>query len=125
MCCLSYPTKAQDYFRKDVELNSEKDLYDFYKRDSQAQADSLSERQNRTVKPYDFYTWLFRRGICPYGVINNNTKYWIELFSIYDGEMGLNTPLDYENLPSVFFEALRVYRENRPVEEPKADNNGK
>ncbi len=42
-----------------------------------------------------------------------------------DGEMGLKLPIEYKELPSIFFDVLSIYRENRPVEKPKEISNGK
>lgn len=96
-------------------LNNEADLYKMYEIDSQKQADKFSKQQHRTIAPDSFYEWIIKRGICPYGVINKNSKYWIELMSIYDTDMGLTMPTDYTNLSAVFFDVLRIYRESRPA----------
>ena len=123
-CCLTYPVKTKDYYRKNVVLKKEEDLYDFYEKDSQAQADKFTKQTGRVIKRDDFYEWSIKRGVCPYGIISTNTRYWLELLSVYDGEMGITMPLDYKELPAIFFDVLRIYRESRPVDTPKV-NNGK
>ena len=117
MCCLDYPVTAKDYFRKPVKLDSEESLYKFYDTDSVVQAEVASKKMRRKVAPDDFYTWIFKRGICPYGVISPTSKYWMELMSIMDSEMGLSLPDTYKNVPSIFFDVLRIHRDSRPVED--------
>lgn len=120
ICCLSYPVKAKNYYRKDITLESEADLYKFHTEDSQEQADSYTKRRGHKVLPDDFYTWLFKRGICPYGVISPNTTYWLELMAFCDTDMGLNLPMNYSELPSTFFDVLKITRANKTIE--KVDN---
>ena len=117
MCCLDYPVTAKDYFRKPIILTNEQDLYDFHARDSQIQSDIAFKKTGRKMEPDEFYEWLFKRGICPYGVISSSSKYWMELMSIMDSEMGLNLPDTYKNVPSIFFDVLRIHRDSRPVED--------
>ena len=120
-CCLSYPTKVTTYRRKKITINSEKDLYVLYEEDSQDQADVWREKTGRKdIKQDSLYEWVIKRGVCPYGIISANSKYWLELISMYDGEMGLSTPLDYDRLPAIFFEVLRIHRDSKPeIETPK------
>lgn len=100
-------------------IESAEDLVKFYKKDSKVQSEVFSKKQHRKVAPDDFYAWVLKRGICPYGIISSNTKYWLKLMSIYDSDSGLNTPLPYQELPATFFEVLEIYRANRPeVKEP-------
>ena len=125
MCCLKYPVKVRDWYRKDVVVTCEKDLHETHKKDEQQQADEWTKKTKKKTKPNsDFFKWVVKRGVCPYGIISSNTRYWLELMSVYDSEMGLNTPLPYYELPAIFFEVLRIYRENRPAE-PKETLNGK
>lgn len=112
-----------DYFRKKVTINSEEDLYELHQKDSKAQADKYFKQTGHKALPIDFYTWIGRRGICPYGIISSNTKYWLELLSVYDGEMGMNMPFDYDKMPSIFFDVLRIYRDSKPSVETPKDNN--
>lgn len=114
---MNYPVTAKDYYRNPVTLNSEEDLYEFYETDSKTQAEVASEKMHKKILPDDFYTWIFKRGICPYGIISPTSKYWMELMSIMDTEMGLNLPDTYSNVPSIFFDALRIHRDSRPVED--------
>ena len=121
-CCLTYPTKVTSYYNKKVKVESETDLYKLHETDSQDQIDVYLKKTGRTIKKDDFFNWSVKRGICPYGVISSNTRYWLELLSVYDGEMGLNTPLDYKELPAIFFDVLRIYRDSKPVETLKVND---
>ena len=118
---MSYPVKATGYKKKRT-LKEEVDLYVFYEEDAQLQADEWTKRTGHKVKKDNFYNWVIKRGVCPYGIISSNTRYWLELMSVYDSDMGLTLPSEYKELPSVFFDVLRIYRDNRPVETPKSDN---
>jgi hypothetical protein len=114
---LNYPVTVKDFYRKPVILHSEEDLYKFHEKNAQDKADSASKKMHQKVLPDDFAPWLFKSGICPYGVISSTSKYWMELMSIMDTEMGLNLPDTYKNVPSIFFDVLRIHRDSRPVED--------
>jgi len=41
--------------------------------------------------------------------------------SIFDTEMGLNLPDEYKNVPAIFFDLLKIHRNNKPEIEKEQD----
>lgn len=105
----------EDFYHKKIKITSQEELYELYILYSDQWVEHT--RQKISGKPKigrdSFLDWILKVGICPHGVITANSRYWIELINICDGEMGVTLPFSVTETPDIFFQALGIVRGER------------
>lgn len=69
---------------------------------------------DRKINPDPFIKFVIGRTfLCPHKLMDDLTKYWIEVIYTLDSEMGLTLPGNLDETPALFFDALSLVRSNR------------
>ena len=121
--------ELSDFYRKEVIwVHNLEELYALYLVNAQEHVE-YTLRKVPGMKRFQkdvYLDWLVKAGICPQSIITRNSKYWLETVSYCDGEMGLSLPGRMDELPNLFFEALRIVRnEKANVREQEDKSNGR
>ena len=113
-CEINYGWDLPDWYRNIKHIESLEDLHNHYVLFTTQQREKFYKDfpNARRVKRDDYLDFLINRriGICPQGIVSENSKYWLELIGYCDGEMGMSLPGNMEELPDLFFQALRIVR---------------
>lgn len=79
------------------------------------------------IEPDPFLKFVERCRVNPFALIDTQSAYFIESAQLFDGEMGLQLPGSYQDVPALFFEVIKALRSARAKarkEQSKKESNG-
>jgi hypothetical protein len=93
-----------------------------------AQLRKLGQPIPEDISPDPFIKFVTERAkINPFALIDPQSAYFLETAQLFDGEMGLQLPGPYPEVPALFFEVVKILRSARAKvrkEQPEKANNG-
>jgi len=108
--------ELKNFYGTKRRVDSQQALYGLYMESSEQRRDH-SQKQfppgTPLIEKDSYLDWLILSpvNICPHSMSTPNTRYWLELIAMCDGEMGLTLPNGVSDTPDLFFQALRIVRD--------------
>ena len=120
--------ELEDFYRKKKKITSLDDLYEHYILFTNQQRERFQQKfpNSPKIKRDGYLDFLVNRhvGVCPQSIISKNSKHWFEIINLCDGEMGLSFPGPIQELPDLFFQALRIVREEKGILRKEEEQRG-
>jgi len=108
--------ELKNFYGTKRRVDSQVGLYELYRESSEQRRDHFQKKLppgTPLLEKDSYLDWLINSSvnICPHSMSTPNTRYWIELVAMCDGEMGLTLPNGVMETPDLFFQALRIVRD--------------
>ena len=119
VCFHTKPLEAiwelKNFYGAKTRVGSQQALISLYAESSEQRRDHFQKKLppgTPLLEKDSYLDWLINSSvnICPHSMSTPNTRYWLELIAMCDGEMGLTLPDGVINTPDIFFQALRIVR---------------